>query len=82
MRSDDKLNKFVSNAGSTRCRDSVGLIRLIQGNKSDLSGNRTATGKASDKGAQATVNGYMAFLLFSVAGLACGFRLHPQSACG
>jgi len=30
----------------------------------------TATGKAADKGAQATVNGYMAFLLFSVAGLA------------
>lgn len=31
----------------------------------------TATGKAADKGASATVNGYMAFLLFSVAGLAC-----------
>ncbi|KAK7682323.1 Chitin synthase 4 [Cerrena zonata] len=30
----------------------------------------TATGKASDKGAHNTVNGYMAFLLFSVAGLA------------
>ncbi|KAI0783497.1 glycosyltransferase family 2 protein [Abortiporus biennis] len=30
----------------------------------------TATGKASDKGAHATVNGYMAFILFSVAGLA------------
>ncbi|TDL18313.1 glycosyltransferase family 2 protein [Rickenella mellea] len=29
-----------------------------------------ATGKASDKGAQSTVNGYMAFVLFSVAGLA------------
>jgi len=26
--------------------------------------------KADDKGAQATVNGYMAFVLFSVAGLA------------
>ena len=33
----------------------------------------TATGKASDKGAQHTVNGYMAFILFSVAGLACAF---------
>lgn len=31
----------------------------------------TATGKASDKGAHNTVNGYMAFVLFSVAGLAC-----------
>ncbi|KAL1946121.1 hypothetical protein VTO73DRAFT_15248 [Trametes versicolor] len=30
----------------------------------------TATGKASDKGAHNTVNGYMAFILFSVAGLA------------
>ncbi|KAI0738834.1 glycosyltransferase family 2 protein [Daedaleopsis nitida] len=30
----------------------------------------TATGKASDKGAKNTVNGYMAFILFSVAGLA------------
>jgi len=30
----------------------------------------TATGKAADKGAHATVNGYMAFILFSVAGLA------------
>ncbi|KAH8082444.1 glycosyltransferase family 2 protein [Cristinia sonorae] len=30
----------------------------------------TATGKASDRGAHATVNGYMAFVLFSVAGLA------------
>lgn len=29
----------------------------------------TATGKASDKGAHNTVNGYMAFVLFSVAGL-------------
>jgi hypothetical protein len=33
--------------------------------------NSTATGKAATKGAAATVNGYMAFLLFSVAGLAC-----------
>lgn len=32
---------------------------------------RAATGKASDRGANKTVNGYMAFLLFSVAGLAC-----------
>ncbi|OBZ71085.1 Chitin synthase 4 [Grifola frondosa] len=31
----------------------------------------TATGKASEKGAHNTVNGYMAFILFSVAGLAC-----------
>ncbi|CCL99770.1 uncharacterized protein FIBRA_01792 [Fibroporia radiculosa] len=30
----------------------------------------TLTGKASDKGATATVDGYMAFILFSVAGLA------------
>ncbi|EKM49889.1 glycosyltransferase family 2 protein [Phanerochaete carnosa HHB-10118-sp] len=30
----------------------------------------TATGKASSKGAESTVNGYMAFILFSVAGLA------------
>jgi chitin synthase len=30
----------------------------------------TATGSAADRGAAATVNGYMAFLLFSVAGLA------------
>ncbi|KDQ51532.1 glycosyltransferase family 2 protein [Jaapia argillacea MUCL 33604] len=30
----------------------------------------TATGKASSKGASSTVNGYMAFVLFSVAGLA------------
>ncbi|THH31616.1 hypothetical protein EUX98_g2593 [Antrodiella citrinella] len=30
----------------------------------------SATGKASDKGADNTVNGYMAFILFSVAGLA------------
>jgi len=30
----------------------------------------TATGKASAKGSAATVNGYMAFILFSVAGLA------------
>ncbi|KIP07919.1 glycosyltransferase family 2 protein [Phlebiopsis gigantea 11061_1 CR5-6] len=30
----------------------------------------TATGKASDKGAHNTVNGYLAFILFSVAGLA------------
>nr|AZQ26798.1 putative chitin synthase 1 [Ganoderma lucidum]QDK64616.1 chitin synthase [Ganoderma lucidum] len=30
----------------------------------------TATGKAADVGAHATVNGYMAFILFSVAGLA------------
>lgn len=30
----------------------------------------TATGKAADKGAHNTVNGYMAFILFSVAGLA------------
>ncbi|KAI0345496.1 glycosyltransferase family 2 protein [Trametopsis cervina] len=30
----------------------------------------TATGKASEKGAHNTVNGYMAFILFSVAGLA------------
>lgn len=29
----------------------------------------SATGKASDKGAHNTVNGYMAFVLFSVAGL-------------
>jgi len=29
-----------------------------------------ATGKASDRGATNTVNGYMAFLLYSVAGLA------------
>lgn len=32
---------------------------------------RTITGKAADKGAKKTVNGYMAFLLMSVAGLAC-----------
>ena len=31
----------------------------------------TATGNAQDVGASKTVNGYMAFLLFSVAGLAC-----------
>jgi chitin synthase len=31
----------------------------------------TATGKAATKGSAATVNGYMAFILFSVAGLAC-----------
>ena len=31
----------------------------------------TATGKASTEGAHKTVNGYMAFILFSVAGLAC-----------
>jgi len=40
----------------------------------------TATGKASDKGAAATVNGYMSFLLFSVAALAfvrfCGSTLY------
>jgi hypothetical protein len=34
-------------------------------------GGRTATGKAAEKGSAAAVNGYMAFLLFSVAGLAC-----------
>lgn len=31
----------------------------------------TATGKAANEGAKQTVNGYMAFVLFSVAGLAC-----------
>lgn len=30
----------------------------------------TATGKAASQGAKNTVNGYMAFVLFSVAGLA------------
>lgn len=39
----------------------------------------TATGKASDKGAHNTVNGYMAFILFSVAGLACKFAPFPPT---
>ena len=43
----------------------VWSFRLIPGTLSS-----TATGKASDKGAHNTVNGYMAFILFSVAGLA------------
>lgn len=38
----------------------------------------TATGKASEKGAHNTVNGYMAFILFSVAGLACECSLFPR----
>lgn len=39
--------------------------------RNDLLLNSSATGKAADNGAQSTVNGYMAFVLFSVAGLAC-----------
>lgn len=33
--------------------------------------NRSATGSAAAHGASKTVNGYMSFVLFSVAGLAC-----------
>ena len=42
--------------------------------------NSSATGNASTKGASSTVNGYMAFVLYSVAGLACKLS-SPRSQC-
>ena len=42
----------------------------------------TATGKTQDQGAQNSVKGYMAFLLFSVAGLACAYSSSPDLAIG
>jgi chitin synthase len=42
--------------------------------------NRATAAKADDKGAQATVAGYMAFVLFSVAGLACAYSPIPCPA--
>jgi hypothetical protein len=38
---------------------------------------RSATGNASTRGANNTVNGYMSFILFSVAGLACECHVIP-----
>jgi len=46
------------------------LLAWTMSNALLTAGIVTATGKAAEKGSAAAVNGYMAFLLFSVAGLA------------
>jgi len=46
------------------------LLAWTMSNALLVAGIVTATGKAAQKGSAAAVNGYMAFLLFSVAGLA------------
>ena len=62
---------YLRNIGSTRGSRCVCLSSHISGEAITHSYFRSFTGDATHKTAEKTVNGYLTFLLFSVAGLAC-----------
>ena len=61
----------LRNIGSVSCSRSVRSSPHISGGATTHSYFRSFTGDATHKTAEKTVNGYLTFLLFSVAGLAC-----------